>query len=85
MAEEYLKRQGVWEIATGPVQVAEKTGLALTRLRKEISATAGAPMIIISKCDRASFRFTQRQDLPKISQQGPATPDHVIGDNFRRA
>ena len=78
LAEEYLQRQGAWAIASGPVQVPEKTGLTLARLRKDISAVAAAPMIVISKCDRASFRFARRDDLWKISQQGPATPDHVI-------
>ncbi|HEY6227368.1 MAG TPA: SDR family NAD(P)-dependent oxidoreductase, partial [Verrucomicrobiae bacterium] len=77
-AEEYLQRQSAWEISSGPVQVPEKTGLALAHLRKDISAVADVPMIVISKCDRASFRFVRRDDLWKVSQQGPATPDHVI-------
>src|SRR4051812_34654559 len=51
MAEDYLQRQGAWEITSGPVQPPPKTGLALAQLRKDISTTAGAPMIIISKRD----------------------------------
>jgi len=50
----------------------------LADLRQAISTAAGAPMILSSHEDAQSLRFAQRPDLAVISQQGPATPDHVI-------
>lgn len=50
----------------------------LPALRRAVSAAAGFPMILSSHVDEQALRFAGRGDLPSISQQGPATPDHVI-------
>ncbi|GLZ29583.1 short-chain dehydrogenase [Lentzea sp. NBRC 105346] len=50
----------------------------LAALRKEISAAAGAPMIVSRHTDKASMAFTDRRDLADVATRGPATPDHVI-------
>lgn len=78
LAEDYLKRQRAWEVEEQTTVRAVRTGLALAKLRNEISAAAGGPMILISKHDPTSLGFARRGDVAKISQQGPATPDHVI-------
>src|SRR5262249_15882382 len=44
----------------------------------DVSAAAGAPMILAAHSDEQSLAFTRRDDLAVISQQGPATPDHII-------
>ena len=41
-------------------------------------AAAGFPMILSSRRDARTPRLRRRPDVAAISQQGPATPDHVI-------
>lgn len=52
--------------------------IAQARLRTDISSAAGFPVIMTRHSDEKSLSFTRRTDIPTISQQGPATPDHVI-------
>jgi rhamnose utilization protein RhaD (predicted bifunctional aldolase and dehydrogenase)/NAD(P)-dependent dehydrogenase (short-subunit alcohol dehydrogenase family) len=77
-AEDYLKRQGAWEIESPQAATPESAGVDIANLRKEISELAGAPMIVISRRNPDALAFARREDISKISQQGPATPDHVI-------
>jgi rhamnose utilization protein RhaD (predicted bifunctional aldolase and dehydrogenase)/NAD(P)-dependent dehydrogenase (short-subunit alcohol dehydrogenase family) len=73
MAEEYLREQNAWEIESQSAG-GEQRGIELAALRRDVSDVAGAPMILISK----PSAFAKRADVGRISQQGPATPDHVI-------
>ncbi|MFD7660623.1 bifunctional aldolase/short-chain dehydrogenase [Actinosynnema sp. NPDC059797] len=50
----------------------------LAALRREISATAGHPMIVTRHTDPATAAFVARPDLADVATRGPATPDHVI-------
>lgn len=50
----------------------------LARLRHEISEAAGKPCIVRRHTDDVSWAFAQRPDVGAVSQQGVATPDHVI-------
>jgi rhamnose utilization protein RhaD (predicted bifunctional aldolase and dehydrogenase)/NAD(P)-dependent dehydrogenase (short-subunit alcohol dehydrogenase family) len=78
-AEEALKRERAWALAavpraaTAPIQ---RNGIAA--LRREISDVAGFPFILAAHDDAASVAFARHPDVATISQQGPATPDHVI-------
>ncbi|MDQ3810760.1 MAG: SDR family oxidoreductase, partial [Chloroflexota bacterium] len=47
-------------------------------LRGRAADVAGFPLILSWHTDPHSLAFVQREDLPQISQQGPATPDHVL-------
>jgi rhamnose utilization protein RhaD (predicted bifunctional aldolase and dehydrogenase)/NAD(P)-dependent dehydrogenase (short-subunit alcohol dehydrogenase family) len=47
-------------------------------LRRQVSAAAGAPMVLSSHTDAEAMDFVGRPDLVDISQRGPVTPDHVI-------
>ena len=78
-AEDYLRAQGAWDIEP-PSQTAPDTarGLELAALRKDLSSVAGFPVVLARHADAKSLAFAQREDLPTIAQQGPATPDHVI-------
>ncbi|MGQ0601442.1 MAG: bifunctional aldolase/short-chain dehydrogenase [Anaerolineales bacterium] len=81
LAEEYLREKNAWQIATpSPVARFSVTGEAntLAALRKEISGAAGFPMILATHTDAQTLAFARRADVAVISQQGPATPDHVI-------
>lgn len=79
LAENFLAQHKAWSLpaatATGPT--ADRR-LALATLRREVSAQLGAPGLLVSHDEPAAWQFLQRADLATISQQGPATPDHVI-------
>jgi rhamnose utilization protein RhaD (predicted bifunctional aldolase and dehydrogenase)/NAD(P)-dependent dehydrogenase (short-subunit alcohol dehydrogenase family) len=79
LAENYLREHQAWQI---PIQfpAAQKKSFApeLAQLRRDVSAVVGAPVILATQRDERSLSFVYRKDLQKISQSGPATPDHVI-------
>ena len=77
--ENYLAKHNAWVIPA----VAEKPSPGplrreMAELRRALSATAGFPVIVAAHEDAASLAFARRPDIETISQQGPATPDHVI-------
>ncbi|PVV10602.1 MAG: short-chain dehydrogenase [gamma proteobacterium symbiont of Ctena orbiculata] len=76
-AESYLQQSGAWELSIRGEEHKAQPDL-LADLRKEISDVAGFPVIMQSHRGQSELGFCQRQDLAKISQHGPATPDHVI-------
>jgi NAD(P)-dependent dehydrogenase (short-subunit alcohol dehydrogenase family) len=47
-------------------------------LRRKLSDAAGAPLIVRTVTSERTLGFAQHADVSRISQQGPATPDHVI-------
>ena len=53
-------------------------GLKLARLRAELSRVAGIPLTVHRDSDPASLAFARRSDVDRLSQSGPATPDHVL-------
>lgn len=57
---------------------AAKEILEIASLRQAVSRVAGAPMIATRSADLLSTAFCRRPDVATVSQQGPATPDHVI-------
>jgi rhamnose utilization protein RhaD (predicted bifunctional aldolase and dehydrogenase)/NAD(P)-dependent dehydrogenase (short-subunit alcohol dehydrogenase family) len=78
-AEEFLKQENAWQIPCLPEEVSSKPlRLELAALRKEVSTAAGFPVILATYMDDASLAFSRRDDVAVISQQGPATPDHII-------
>lgn len=77
LAERYLESQGAWSL--GPYDGSpDPAPIDIARLRRDVSKAAGAPMVLISRCDARSLSFARRDDVGNLSQQGPATPDHVI-------
>jgi len=82
-AEQLLARRGAWALGAPEDAPAETSDpapdpVAVARLRREISAAAGFPMVLRGQRDPRSLAFARRPDAAAISQQGPATPDHVI-------
>jgi rhamnose utilization protein RhaD (predicted bifunctional aldolase and dehydrogenase)/NAD(P)-dependent dehydrogenase (short-subunit alcohol dehydrogenase family) len=78
-AERYLATRNAWQITwptPRPAPAASRAEVAA--LRKTVSHAAGFPLILAAHTDAKSMAFVQRDDLAQISQQGPATPDHVI-------
>tara|TARA_B110000438_G_scaffold218728_1_gene211609 strand:+ start:349 stop:2322 length:1974 start_codon:yes stop_codon:yes gene_type:complete len=79
LAEKYLKRNKAWDIRWNFTESPKKNVcLDLARLRKDISDVAGFPVVMARCADKQSLAFAGREDISIISQQGPATPDHVI-------
>ena len=78
-AEEYLQEEGAWKLPKRILNMpSNHCGKALATLRAEVSTLARFPVIMQRHTDEQSLGFIQRDDLAMISQQGTATPDHVI-------
>lgn len=78
LAEDYLEKHGA-SVQTPEVRVEEKTlRYTLAELRHTLSKAAGFPVILASDRAPKTLAFARREDIAEISQQGPATPDHVI-------
>jgi rhamnose utilization protein RhaD (predicted bifunctional aldolase and dehydrogenase)/NAD(P)-dependent dehydrogenase (short-subunit alcohol dehydrogenase family) len=79
LAEEYLKSRNAWSLGPWPEPAAGPPAPVETaKLRRDISQAAGAPMILTSRTNARTIAFARRADIATVSQQGPATPDHVI-------
>ncbi len=78
-AEDYLRQKGAWELPQ-PNTVGDRKALPheIVRLRREISVCAGFPVVFATHSDPKFLDFSSRKDVAMLSQQGPATPDHVI-------
>ncbi|MFN9836758.1 MAG: bifunctional aldolase/short-chain dehydrogenase [Pseudanabaena sp.] len=78
-AEAYLKKHDAWEISPPASLIREREArLEISKLRSEVAQVAGFPVVLSSHTDEKSLAFAQREDVNIISQQGCATPDHVI-------
>jgi rhamnose utilization protein RhaD (predicted bifunctional aldolase and dehydrogenase)/NAD(P)-dependent dehydrogenase (short-subunit alcohol dehydrogenase family) len=78
MAEEYLQKKGAWRPELKPASSTTVKRDEIATLRRSMSDQAGFPLVVRVN-DSAKFAgFAQRQDVDQLSQQGPATPDHVI-------
>ena len=79
MAEQYLEKHGAWRLPSATVKTRPAMPTTeIAELRKAISNCAGNPMLVAARQDSRTLSFARRADVVKISQQGPATPDHVI-------
>jgi len=78
-AEEFLKTRKAWFVRNDKaVHNPDVETAAIVSLRSELSAITGFPLILTSKHSEKIDHYLGRDDLASISQQGPATPDHVI-------
>ena len=80
-AEEYLQSRNAWELALPEIigtTDADKHREEIASLRADISVAAGKSMIVALDDDPRTQAFCHHSALDTISQQGPATPDHVI-------
>jgi rhamnose utilization protein RhaD (predicted bifunctional aldolase and dehydrogenase)/NAD(P)-dependent dehydrogenase (short-subunit alcohol dehydrogenase family) len=78
MAEEYLQKKKAWHVAPGPAKNSSFSRIEIAQLRRAVSDQAGFPMVLRVNDGEKFLAFAQRPDVEKLSQQGPATPDHVI-------
>ncbi len=77
-AEEYLAREGAWELPPSSAAGAGVPRGEVAALRRAVSRAAGFPLVLSVHADARSVSFARRPDVGVVSQQGPATPDHVI-------
>jgi rhamnose utilization protein RhaD (predicted bifunctional aldolase and dehydrogenase) len=77
-AETYLKTHGAWEVAGITPASTTPPAENLGALRAAIDAATGAALHMHVCSDAQCLAFARRADLAKISQQGPATPQHAV-------
>ena len=77
MAEEYLQKKKAWEVHLSG-QGKEASRQEIANLRRSISDQAGMPMILKTNNNSKFLGFAQHPKVEKLSQQGPATPDHLL-------
>lgn len=78
-AEEFLAHRKAWAIGEPATQSdCSATPLELARLRRDISRSAGVPTLLRVRCTAQTRSFARHPQIERLSQQGPATPDHVI-------
>ena len=78
MAEKYLVAKKAWSVGLPPAAAAGFKREEAAKLRSEVSRAAGFPMLC--RCNDAPhfLSFARHPEVARISQGGPATPDHVI-------
>ncbi len=78
-AENYLAKHKAWVLPEATEKPETKPlRRELAALRRDLSLVSGFPFILAAHEDATSLAFARRDDIATISQQGPATPDHVI-------
>ena len=77
MAEEYLKKNKAWDIKlSGEAKKTSRQEVA--ELRRAISDQAGFPVVVKTNSSGKFLGFAQHPRVKELSQQGPATPDHLL-------
>ncbi len=77
-AENYLDSRKSWNIRYAPQPTKGVKRDEIAHLRHALSSAAGGPMIVTVRDSDKYLAFAQNKEVARISQQGPATPDHVI-------
>ncbi|HZN85582.1 MAG TPA: bifunctional aldolase/short-chain dehydrogenase [Burkholderiales bacterium] len=78
MAEKYLEAKKAWSVGLPPASAAGFKREAAAQLRHDVSRAAGFPMLCLCNDSPRFLGFARHPDVARISQRGPATPDHVI-------
>lgn len=78
-AERHLQAQRAWDVVAPPSPArAEIDAQEIAGLRHQISEVAGFPAILRIRTTAQTLGFARHPEIERLSQQGPATPDHVI-------
>ncbi len=79
-AEEYLQKNNAWNISITKQNSCHSASerCEIAKLRSEASRNFTKPMILSCHNSENIRNFINTQNIEQISQQGPATPDHVI-------
>jgi rhamnose utilization protein RhaD (predicted bifunctional aldolase and dehydrogenase)/NAD(P)-dependent dehydrogenase (short-subunit alcohol dehydrogenase family) len=78
-AERYLDSHRAWRVVAPQTGALPETdGVALAELRRRICGAAGFPLVMRVRTTAQTLGFARHPEVSRLSQQGPATPDHVI-------
>jgi len=78
LAERYLEKRRAWAIAVPPTPQPAFRRRELAALRGEVSRAAGFPLLARANTSPSALAFARHAEVGRISQGGPATPDHVL-------
>ncbi len=78
MAERYLEAKKAWSIGLPPASATGFKREEAAKLRHDVSQAAGFPLLCLCNDSPRFLGFARHPDVARISQRGPATPDHVI-------
>jgi len=78
MAERYLEGKKAWSVDLPPAAAPGFKRLEAARLRSEVSRAAGFPLLCRCNDSPRFLGFARHPEVARLSQGGPATPDHVI-------
>jgi rhamnose utilization protein RhaD (predicted bifunctional aldolase and dehydrogenase)/NAD(P)-dependent dehydrogenase (short-subunit alcohol dehydrogenase family) len=78
LAEKYLESKRAWSVAPKDFASGTVDANAQAALRRKLSDIAGSPLILKTVTNERTLAFARHPRAVTISQQGPATPDHVI-------
>jgi rhamnose utilization protein RhaD (predicted bifunctional aldolase and dehydrogenase)/NAD(P)-dependent dehydrogenase (short-subunit alcohol dehydrogenase family) len=77
LAEDYLKKHKAWELnAKGRAGTLAR--LEIAQLRNAVSQEAGVPLVLKVNSGAKFLAFANHPEVQRLSQQGPATPDHLL-------
>src|SRR5688572_15338408 len=78
MAEQYLAGKKAWSYSLPPEQPRPIRREEIARLRCDVADAAGFPVILRINDSPKFVAFARHPEVARLSQQAPATPDHVI-------
>jgi rhamnose utilization protein RhaD (predicted bifunctional aldolase and dehydrogenase)/NAD(P)-dependent dehydrogenase (short-subunit alcohol dehydrogenase family) len=78
MAERYLQGKKAWSIGLPPTAAPAFKREAAAKLRYDVSQAAGFPLLCRCNDSPRFLGFARHSAVARLSQGGPATPDHVI-------
>jgi rhamnose utilization protein RhaD (predicted bifunctional aldolase and dehydrogenase)/NAD(P)-dependent dehydrogenase (short-subunit alcohol dehydrogenase family) len=78
MAERYLEGRKAWSIGLPVADAPAFKREAAARLRHDVSRAAGFPLLCRCNASPRFLGFARHPAVARLSQGGPATPDHVI-------
>ena len=78
MAEDYLQSNKAWNFSFPDAEPASPRREHVAQLRRAIADAAGFPVLLKLNQSPKFAGFARHPQAEGLSQQGPATPDHVI-------
>ena len=78
MAEDYLASKKSWTVSRPAGRPAPCRREEIARLRRDIADAAGFPVVMRIGQSQKFVAFARHAEVARLSQQAPATPDHVI-------
>ncbi len=78
LAEDSLAAKKAWQVSLPEPAPAKPARVESADLRHSVSDAAGFPLLLRRNDSPRFLAFARHAEVERLSQQGPATPDHVI-------